>query len=173
MPNVVVVRNTYPDVLSLNRVLAYVLRSEITCGYGVSPDPERAFAEMLCVKRVFHQMDRVQLKHFFITFSDDEMGYLDFEEIMALGAEAAKLFGEYQMVWALHLDSNHVHLHLVMNTTSFVDGHQYSDGLAGFQRLCELLKKRHPRFPVLLNHTRPYSKEDPFVEADRGEFQRL
>lgn len=173
MPNVIVTRNDYPDVQSLKRVLNYVMRSEIVGGYGVPPDPRRAFTEMACVKRVFHQLDRVQLKHFFITLSDDEAGYIDDKELMSLGWEASQLFGEYQMIWALHLDSDHVHLHVVMNTTSFLDGHQYSDGLAGFNRLCDLIKKRYPQFPVHLGHTRHYSQEEPFEEADRGIFKEL
>lgn len=173
MPNVVVTRNDYLDVLSLKRVIDYAMRSNLVGGYGVSPIPERAFSEMLCVKRVFHQTDRVQLKHFFITLSDDEAGYLDFDEVLDLGMETARLFGEYQMVWGLHLDSDHVHLHVVMSTTSFLDGHQYSDGLAGFQRLCDFLRKRYPRFPVQLCLTQPYSSENPFTEEDRGVFQEL
>lgn len=77
------------------------------------------------------------------------------------------------MVYGLHLDGSHVHVHIVMNTTSFIDGHQYSDGLSGFMKVCGMLKKMYPRFPVYLCQTRPYTAENPFKNVDRDHYQVL
>jgi len=60
-----------------------------------------------------------------------------------------------------------------MNTTSFLDGHQYSDGNAMFKRLCGLLKQIYPRFRVNLCRTRGYTKENPFCDADRYQYEVL
>lgn len=173
MPNVILTRNIYPDKRSLEYVIGYALRSALRGGYGASPDPKWAFEEMYLVKRVFYQTDGVQLKHFFITFSHEEAMYIDFDEMMQLAFETARLFAEYQMVYGLHMDGSHIHIHIVMNTTSFMNGHQYSDGLSGFMKVCGMLKKMYPQFPVYLCQTRKYSADRPFEDADRYDYQVL
>ncbi len=174
MPNVVIVRNTYPDVAALNNVIHYVLSKAVfQGGYGITPEIEATQMQMLFVKRAFYQTDALQLKHFFITYSHDEAAYIDFDEMMLTAFEAAKLFGEYQMVYGLHLDGSHVHVHIVMNTTSFIDGHQYSDGLSGFMKVCGMLKKKYPQYRVKLCQTRPYTPKEPFADADEEVYEVL
>lgn len=174
MPNVVIVRNTYPDDQSMKRVLYYVLDKAVAVGaYGTSPNVEAAYIQMQFVKRAFYQTDALQLKHFFITYSHEEAMYIDFNEMILTAFEAAKLFKEYQMVYGLHLDGSHVHVHIVMNTTSFIDGHQYSDGLSGFMKVCGMLKKKYPQYRVKLCQTRHYTPKEPFTDADSEEYEVL
>lgn len=174
MPNVVIVRNTYPDIAALNNVIHYALnKAAFRGGYGVTPEIESAQMQMLFVKQAFYQTDALQLKHFFITYSHEEAMYIDFDEMMLAAFEAAKLFGEYQMVYGLHLDGSHVHVHIVMNTTSFIDGRQYSDGLSGFMKVCGMLKKKYPQYRANLCQTRPYTPKEPFTDADREEYEVL
>ena len=174
MPNVVIVRNTYPDDQSMKRVTHYALDKAVAVGaYGTNPNVEAAYMQMQFVKRVFYQTDSLQLKHFFITFSHEEAMYIDFNEMISLAFEAAKLFGEYQMVYGLHLDGSHVHVHVVMNTTSFMDGHQYNGGLSGFMKVCGMIKKKYPQYRVNLCQTRPYTPEEPFTDADKDEHEVL
>lgn len=174
MPNVVIVRNTYPDVAALKNVIHYVLsKAAFQGGYGVTPEIGAAQMQMQFVKQAFYQTDALQLKHFFITYSHEEAMYIDFDEMILTAFEAAKLFGQYQMVYGLHLDGSHVHVHIVMNTTSFIDGHQYSDGLSGFMKVCGMLKKKYPQYRVKLCQTRPYTPKEPFTAADREEYEVL
>ena len=171
MPNLILVRNEYQDYRALRRVLTYVLRSNLYGGYGI--DPARAYEQMVFLKEAYHKKCGVQLKHFFITFRDREMLYVGFEDILQLGFDVGKYFGEYQMVYGIHLDSNHVHLHFVMNTTSFRDGHKYSDGLSKFNALCRYLRERFPRFEVHLFQSGHYSADDPFTSEKKGVYQML
>ena len=174
MPNVVIVRNTYPDETALKNVLKYVLDKAVAvAGYGVCSNTEAAYLQMRFVKEAFYQTDALQLKHFFITYSHEEAVFIDFDEMIQNAFEAAKLFGEYQMVYGLHLDGSHVHVHIVMNTTNFENGCQYSDGLSGFMKVCSMLKKMYPRYPVKLCQTRPYTPKEPFTDADREEYEVL
>lgn len=131
MPNVIVTRNSYPDAVALENVIHYVLdKAVVVGGYAVDCGSYAALEQMLFVKQAFHKTDALQLKHFFITFAHMEAALTDFEDLMNLGFATGRLFREYQMVYGVHLDGSHVHIHFVMNTTSFVDGHQYSDGLS-------------------------------------------
>ena len=174
MPNVIIVRNDYPDARSLHRVIEYVLeKSAALGGYGVTPNIEAAYMQMQFVKRAFYQTDSLQLKHFFITLSHTEAGYIDDDELLHLGFLTGRLFREYQMVYAIHRDGSHEHLHIVMNTTSFLDGHQYNDGLSMFNRLCEMLRQMYPRFEVHLGRTRWYYQDNPFCNEDKGQFDMV
>ena len=173
MPNLVLVRNEYQDYRALRRVLSYVLRSNLYGGYGI--DPSKAYEQMVFVKEAYHKKSGVQLKHFFLTFSDHEMFYMSFEDILNLGFEVGRFFGEYQLVYAIHLDSNsnHTHLHCVMNTTSFLDGHKYCDGLSKFNALCRYLRERFPRFDVHLFQTEHYNALRPYGKDDQGIFRSI
>lgn len=171
MPNLILVRNEYQDYRALRRVLTYVLCSNLYGGYGI--DPSRAYEQMVFLKEAYHKKSGVQLKHFFITFHDREMLYVGFEDILQLGFDVGKYFGEYQMAYGIHLDSNHVHLHFVMNTTSFMDGHKYSDGLSKFNGLCRYLRERFPKFEVHLFQSGHYSIDDPYTSEKKGIYQML
>ena len=174
MPNVVIVRNTYPDDQSMLRVIHYALDKAVAVGaYGTSPNTEAAYMQMQFVKRAFFQTDTLQLKHFFITYSHEEAIFIDFDEMMLTAFEAGGLFGKYQMVYGLHFDGSHVHVHIVMNTTNFITGYQYSDGLSGFMKVCGMLKKKYPQYRVNLCQTRPYTPKEPYTDIDREEYEVL
>lgn len=109
MPNILIVRNTYPDLPTLKRVLQYIHKNELCGGYGI--DPDHAYDQMYLVKEAYHKTEGVQLKHFMISLSNGEMAELDFHDLMKLGFEIGKVFGEYQMVYCIHLDSDHTRIH--------------------------------------------------------------
>lgn len=113
------------------------------------------------------------MKHFFLTFSDQEMIYLSFQDILNIGFEIGKYFAEYQMVYTIHLDSNHTYLHVVMNSVSFQNGHKYSDSLSKFNSLCRYLRERFPRFDVHLFQTEHYNALQSYGKDDEGVFRAI
>lgn len=148
MPNLLIVRNSYPDLGSVQRLLNYVLRTSFYGGYAI--DPEQAYDQMRLVKEAYHKTEGVQLKHFLLTFSHEEMMHLDFKDLLELGFQVGKVLERYQIVYCIHLDSDYIHMHFVMNTVSFEDGKKYSDGLVGFQRVKDFLEKRFPKWKTQL-----------------------
>ena len=148
MPNLLIVRNSYPDLESVQRLLNYVLRTPFYGGYAI--DPEQAYDQMRLVKEAYHKTEGVQLKHFLLTFSHEEMMHLDFKDLLELGFQVGKVLERYQIVYCIHLDSDYIHMHFVMNTVSFEDGKKYSDGLVGFQRIKDFLEKRFPKWNTQL-----------------------
>ena len=148
MPNLLIVRNSYPDLESVQRLLNDVLRTSFYGGYAI--DPEQAYDQMRLVKEAYHKTEGVQLKHFLLTFSHEEMMHLDFKDLLELGFQVGKVLERYQIVYCIHLDSDYIHMHFVMNTVSFEDGKKYSDGLVGFQRVKDFLEKRFPKWNTQL-----------------------
>ena len=108
MPNLLIVRNSYPDLESVQRLLNYVLRTSFYGGYAI--DPEYAFDQMRLVKEAYHKTEGVQLKHFLLTFSHEEMMHLDFKDLLELGFQVGKVLERYQIVYCIHLDSDYIHI---------------------------------------------------------------
>ena len=174
MPNVIVVRNAYPDANVLRKVINYVLsKTAVKGGYAVDCEENAALEQMVFVKQAFHKTEALQLKHFVISFANQEAALINFDDLLNLGFMTGQLFREYQMVFGVHLDGSHIHMHIVMNTTSFLDGRQYHDGLSMFQRLCDMLRHRYPGYQVNLFLSPEYSKEMPYSREKPGVYQLM
>ena len=89
MPNLLIVRNSYPDLESVQRLLNYVLRTSFYGGYAI--DPEQAYDQMRLVKEAYHKTEGVQLTHFLLTVSHEEMMHLDFKDLLELGFQVGKV----------------------------------------------------------------------------------
>lgn len=161
MPVIKVIRNTYMDDQALKNVLDYVLCGPFTGGYSI--DPDYAYELMAMVKNAYHKTGGVQLKHFIISFSSVEFDLLDFEGLSALGYQVGQFFREYQMVYAIHTETHHVHLHFVMNTVSFLDGHKFNGGLMPFYELRRILAEQFPRTGAELYLSERYTPSNPYI----------
>lgn len=172
MPNIVLIQNDYPDDKSLLNVLNYALRSEIRGGYAI--DSSCAYRQMMMVKNAWHKTEGTQLKHFIISFTNAEAYRLTMDEMLEIGFFAGKQFENYQVAYALHSDTHHFHLHLVMNTVNYETGHRYSDGRAGFWRLKLGLQNLFPKSDVGLYTSYPLSSVNKYLEADaNNDFLRI
>lgn len=171
MPNIIIAQNVYPDRASLHRVLTYVLRSEIVGGYAI--DPNYATSQMNLIKDTFHKCDGKQLYHFFISFSTAEMYRLTFDEVLDIGFRIGQLFEKYQMVYAIHTDKSHVHLHVVMNSVSFTDGYKYSGGQSYFFALKAMLQQEFPDSDVGIYRSYPQSSCNRYSHSAEDEFLRI
>lgn len=164
MPNLILIENDYPDSKSLLNVVNYALRSGDMGGYAI--DPGCAYRQMMMVKNAWHKTEGTQLKHFIISFTTAEAYHLTMDEMLSVGFFAAKQFKSYQVAYALHSDTDHFHLHLVMNTVSYEDGHRYADGRAGFWKLQNELQMIFPKSDVGLYTSYPLSSVNKYLDAD-------
>ena len=93
--------------------------------------PQSAYAEMLTTKQQFRETDGRQFHHFVQSFAEDDP--ITPAEANAIGLELAQQeFPDFEVVIATHVDTNHIHNHLVVNSVSCVDGkklHQSADDL--------------------------------------------
>jgi hypothetical protein len=98
---------------------------------GLNCVAQSAYTEMRTTKQQFHKTDGRQYYHFVQSFSEDDV--LTPQEAHAIGLELAqKLFPEYEVVVATHMDTDHLHNHLVVNSVSFQNGkklHQSAEDL--------------------------------------------
>ena len=147
MPRLTIMNKSYNDDEALPNVINYVLDSSLYG--GVSVDPEHAVEQMLLVKQLWHKTAGRQVRHFFLSFADYEDVTID--EAMEYGYRIAEYYGDrYQIVFGLHLNTQHVHLHFAFNTVSYVDGKMYSEGYGGWVSFCNYVQTLFPNWEVTL-----------------------
>ena len=113
-----------PD--SYRDIVTYITnpqKAAFTGGCNVS-GIETAAAEMQQVAKVFGKDCGKRVRHSELSFSEcetvtPEMANEYAQHIIEHYAP------EYQIVYAVHTNTNHLHIHFAMNQISFVDGHRY------------------------------------------------
>ena len=101
----------------------------ISCEYGV-PYIIKQFIQT----QKLYDIDRRQgsrLYHEVLMFSDEEMNKLivhDFRFVIGIAREICRYYFDsgFEAVYAIHYDlDKHLHIHIVVNAISFIDGRQY------------------------------------------------
>lgn len=94
---------------------------------------QSSYLEMMTTKQRFRKTDGRQFYHFVQSFSEDDE--LTPEEVNAIGIEfAQKQFPEFEVLVATHIDTDHLHNHLVVNSVSCVNGHKLHQNAADLQQ---------------------------------------
>ena len=92
-------------------------------GFGVLP--ESAFEEMDIVKKIYNQADGRQYKHF--VFSFDSNITLPIETLKEICYQIGCYYAnDYQILSAIHFDTNNIHCHYILNTVNMFDGTKFS-----------------------------------------------
>ena len=123
---------------ALAGVLRYTQQEEKTLweghrlGSGWNCTAQSALSEMQLTKERFRKTDGRQYYHFVQSFSEQDN--LTPQEVHAIGLELAKReFPDFEVLVATHIDTDHLHNHLVVNSVSFQDGHKLHQSAADLQ----------------------------------------
>ena len=91
---------------------------------GVNCTEDNALEDMIFTKERFGKTKGILAYHGFRSFAGGEVSPEQAHEIGVKLAE--ELWGDkYEVVVSTHLNTNHIHNHLVLNSVSFVDGRKY------------------------------------------------
>lgn len=94
---------------------------------------QSAYDEMMTTKRRFQKPDGRMFYQFVQSFDPAEDATP--QEVHAIGLELAqKLFPEFEVVVATHVDADHLHNHLIVNSVSWKDGRKLHQNAADLQR---------------------------------------
>ena len=93
---------------------------------GINCLKETAFEEMIMTKKQFGKNKGILAFHIIQSFKEDEVSA---ELAHKVGVQLAKeLFGNrFEVIVSTHLNTNHYHNHIVLNSVSFKDGKRYYD----------------------------------------------
>ena len=145
------VRNKKQTAGTMYGVMCYVMQDKKTLWGDVSLVtghncvPRSSYIEMRTTKERFRKTDGRQFYHFVQSFSaDDGLTPL---EVNAIGLEfAQRQFPEFEVVVATHVDTGHLHNHLVVNSVSCTTGRKLH------QNSADLLQHRQVNDTICLAH---------------------
>ncbi len=116
---------------SIKHIIDYVTKKEKTIGKklcsGFNCSIDTAITEMNMTKELYGKTGGRTYKHFVQSFSPNEkITAQQAHQIAKEFTESCPLFSEFEVVYATHVDKNHIHTHFVVNSVSFADGHKFS-----------------------------------------------
>ena len=136
-------KGKYRDQSSRSDVIHYILQPDKAihgfCG-GINVPLQTAAQSMDQIALYFGKPNGVQLHHWIVSFSPEECDILSAANTVAL-LLASVIGQEYQVVYSVHEDRPHCHIHLVFNAISWIDGHRYRGTRAEFYRLYNSFKR--------------------------------
>lgn len=145
------IRNKRQTAGALHGVLDYVEQEKKTrwgnarLVTGHNCVPQSAFTEMQMTKNRFRKTSGTQFYHFVQSFSADDD--LTPQEVNAIGLEfTQRQFPDFEVVIATHVDTGHLHNHMVVNSVSCSDGHKLH------QSYSDLLTHRKVNDEICLTH---------------------
>ena len=93
---------------------------------GINCLPDTAFEQMEETKNIFHKTGKRQGYHVIISFSTEEKVTVE-QAMYVLEHFAKDVFGDdYEAVYAVHTDREHMHGHLIWNSVSMTTGKKYN-----------------------------------------------
>ena len=149
---------------------------------GINCLPDFAYEQMIGTKEMFGQTGGRQGYHFIISLKPGEGTKEQMYEITRRFAEEF-LGGEYEGVFSVHTDKNHLHGHLVFNSVNMVTGRKYAYKKGDWKnviqpitnRLCEeydlsIVTAEYSKGPVNMNR-KQWEKEQSWGDFITGDMQ--
>lgn len=149
---------------------------------GINCLPDFAYEQMIGTKEMFGQTGGRQGYHFIISLKPGEGTKEQMYEITRRFAEEF-LGGEYEGVFSVHTDKDHLHGHLVYNSVNMVTGRKYSYKRGDWKnviqpitnRLCEeyglsIVAAEYSKDPVNMNR-KQWEKEQSWGDFITGDMQ--
>ena len=123
---------------SLSGILDYVTNREKTVERlisGVNCMAQTAQDEFEAVKKQFRKTDGRSYYHIVQAFAPDDP--LDFDTAHEIGLKFAEYFKGYQCVVVTHMNTAHIHNHIIMNSVNFKNGQKFHQSAREMQQAKE------------------------------------
>lgn len=158
MPILKIKNKPYRDDKALATVVNYVLNT--SCVGGLFVDPNHAVEQMRLVKQLWYKTEGRQVRHFYVSFSDSEGVSID--EAFEYGYKIARYYADrFQIVFGVHHDTLHIHIHFAVNTVSYIDGRMYSGSWGNYAELRDFIQDLMPEgWKVTLTPDGKNSRDD-------------
>lgn len=141
----------YHDDEALETVISYCQNTAKTGGQyvgGFGVNVAQAAYEMNLLAWAYGADKGLRLRHWILAFNRDEVkrfGDNVYPMLDHIARQAAYYGSQYQIVYAVHVDREHPHIHFVMNTVNYVTGRKYPGDKADYYAYQKHLKEvLHP-----------------------------
>ena len=136
---------------------------------GINCLPDTAFEQMEETKNIFHKTSKRQGYHVIISFSPEEK--VTAEQAMYVLEHFAKdLFGDdYEAVYAVHTDREHMHGHLIWNSVSMTTGKKYNSPKGNWKNHLQPITNKYCDELGLSIMPAEYSRNPKNISRDKWE----
>ena len=136
---------------------------------GINCLPETAFEQMTETKNIFHKTGNRQGYHVIISFSPEEK--VTAEQTMYVLEHFAKdvLGDDYEAVYAVHTDREHMHGHLIWNSVSMTTGRKYNSPKGNWKNHLQPITNKYCDELELSVMPAEYSKNPKNISRDKWE----
>lgn len=131
--------------------------------------PDTAFEQMVETKNIFHKTGNRQGYHVIISFSPEEK--VTAEQAMYVLEHFAKdvLGDDYEAVFAVHTDREHMHGHLIWNSVSITTGRKYNSPKGNWKNHLQPITNKYCKELGLGIIPAEYSKNPKNISRDKWE----
>ena len=131
--------------------------------------PDTAFEQMVETKNIFHKTGNRQGYHVIISFSPEEK--VTSEQAMYVLEHFAKdvLGDDYEVVFAVHTDREHMHGHLIWNSVSITTGRKYNSPKGNWKNHLQPITNNYCNELGLDIIPAEYSKNPKNISRDKWE----
>ena len=131
--------------------------------------PDTAFEQMEETKNIFHKTGKRQGDHVIISFSPEEK--VTAEQAMYVLEHFAKdvLGDDYEAVYAVHTDREHMHGHLIWNSVSITTGRKYNSPKGNWKNHLQPITNKYCDELGLSIMPAEYSKNPKNISRDQWE----
>ncbi len=136
---------------------------------GINCLPDTAFEQMEETKNIFHKTGKRQGYHVIISFSLEEK--VTVEQAMYVLEHFAKdvLGDEYEAVYAVHTDREHMHGHLIWNSVSMTTGKKYNSPKSNWKNHLQPITNKYCEELGLAIMPAEYSRNPKNISRDKWE----
>ena len=136
---------------------------------GINCLPDTAFEQMEETKNIFHKTGKRQGYHVIISFSPEEK--VTAEQAMYVLEHFAKdvLGDDYEAVYAVHTDREHMHGHLIWNSVSMTTGKKYNSPKGNWKNYLQPITNKYCDELGLSIMPAEYSRKPKNISRDKWE----
>ena len=136
---------------------------------GINCLPDTAFEQMEETKNIFHKTGKRQGYHVIISFSPEEK--VTAEQAMYVLEHFAKdvLSDDYEAVYAVHTDREHMHGHLIWNSVSMTTGKKYNSPKGNWKNHLQPITNKYCDELGLAIMPAEYSRNPKNISRDKWE----
>ena len=136
---------------------------------GINCLPDTAFEQMEETKNIFHKTGKRQGYHVIISFSPEEK--VTAEQAMYVLEHFAKdvLGDDYEAVYAVHTDREHIHGHLIWNSVSMTTGKKYNSPKSNWKNHLQPITNKYCDELGLSIMPAEYSRNPKNISRDKWE----
>lgn len=134
--------------------------------------PDSAYEQMIDTKKVHGKTGKRQGYHVIISFPPDEIITSEQARFVAEGFMKDVLQGEYEVVYGIHTDKEHTHIHVIWNSVNLVTGQKYNAPKRHWKHCLQPATNKYCEMLGLEIMPAEYAKEPVNMSKEKWEYEQ-